>query len=462
MTPLPDPAAPDALGELHATVQKWTAHIPQNLPYVDLMFAFGHATAGDRSRALALVESARKVMQVPIPATSAGGADAAVIAAVVSNFLLKAFAYRVDQALAGRPHTGPLSRELLDELEEITRNGGKGPANNAHKLAEYGITRLRDNCRIVEPQERPNVYNLWSRDALERQLADLGAIREPRELADRIRRFLTESVAGKATWEVQFRTLLVALPLAPRVGEDFTVELLKMVPGVLAGSQSPDQEPPYPKAQRELLELALFFVGDYKRRDLVKTLLDVFVDLVHSKHADERLQFVNAVAGPCLLTLKKLGLRDEIDRVIALLQSETLDGVTMPTRPTRGDHLERWATELVACLHLATGYLSLGQHDRAGPILDAARSELLTAYTVRIPPKEYVELARAYVGAIGAGPAESGLARITEMFRVMDSRAITNTWTTANYFSRFHLNVVEDAVFAVFANATEPPHVVGA
>ena len=42
---------PDPVQALHTAIRRWTAHIPQNLPYVDLMFAFGFATLGNRSRA---------------------------------------------------------------------------------------------------------------------------------------------------------------------------------------------------------------------------------------------------------------------------------------------------------------------------------------------------------------------------------------------------------------------------
>ena len=101
-----------------------------------------------------------------------------------------------------------------------------------------------------------------------------------------------------------------------------------------------------------------------------------------------------------------------------------------------------------------------GRDDKATPILDEARNALLNPTAVRFPPKEYAEVARAYVTTLGQGPPEAGFARMLELFDRMDGREITNTWTTAQYFSRFHLNLVEDVIFAVCEMAPEQPQVV--
>ena len=98
---------------------------------------------------------------------------------------------------------------------------------------------------------------------------------------------------------------------------------------------------------------------------------------------------------------------------------------------------------LQTLLNIAAGWLTFGLHDQAAPILEEARNELLNPNAVKLPPKEYTELARTYVSALGQGPSETGLARITELFRKMDDKKITNTWTTAQFYSRFHLNLVE-------------------
>jgi hypothetical protein len=466
-TPLPDPAAPrDAVGELHAAVRKWTEHIPQNLPYVDLMFAFGCATLGDRPRAAALVESARKVLQVPIPAVSSSRADLAVIAAVVSNFLFKAFAYRVDQALAGQLHVGPLSDGLLDELEEIAERARSRPTENPFKLADHIIARMRVHSSILEPTERVDPYAEWTKstDPLKKELSDLHDIREPGKLADRIRTLHRDGPQGRTTKEVQFLVLHEALPLALRVGEAFTVELLQMVPAAISASAVPaaQETANWPRKQGELLNRALFFAGYFDRGDIVKRLTDEFYDLIHAKPADDRFKIINYVAGQCLRSLQKLGMRDEIDRFLTLLQDEVLGGQT--TEQLRKKHApkpETWSAVLQTLLNLASGWLNYGLNERAAPILKEACHELLGTTAGRLPANEYTELARTYVRALGHGLSEDGLLRLIELFRKMPPDRITNTWTTAQYYSRFHLNLVEDVVFAVCRPATEP-HVVTA
>ena len=71
---------------------------------------------------------------------------------------------------------------------------------------------------------------------------------------------------------------------------------------------------------------------------------------------------------------------------------------------------------------------------------------------MKFAPKEYTALAQAYVAALGQGPSETGMASITELFRKMDDKKITNTWTTAQYYSRFHLNLVEDVIRAIVSD----------
>jgi hypothetical protein len=134
----PRPAdVPERLQSLHATVRAWADHIPQTLPYVDLMFAFGFATLGDRGRADSLVEAARKAMVVPIPERWTDNKTyEAVASGVTTNFLFKAFRYRVDQALAGKPHVGPLSDALQAGLEEIAAKGRAGSTANPYLRAE--------------------------------------------------------------------------------------------------------------------------------------------------------------------------------------------------------------------------------------------------------------------------------------------------------------------------------------
>ncbi|WP_439625137.1 hypothetical protein [Gemmata sp.] len=447
----------DKAMELHAAVRKWTEHIPVNLPYVDLLFAFALAKLQEGTQAKRLVEDARKEMEKSVPASWQDTKNFdAVVSAVTQGFLFKAFKHRIDQVLAGKPNTGQMSAELAAELDALGNKGKSAGTNNPFSRAEYVINRMREQSRIIEPQERLDPYAYWTKnqDALKKELADLPTIKEPGKLADRVRKLYKEGSQGKTSKEVQFLVLHEAVPLSHRVGEAFTVELLQLVPGALAGGPVGTPEPPdTPKKQGELIERALFMAGHFDRGDLVKKLVDEVSELLRSKSEDARFKLINVVAGQCLRSLKKLGMRDEIDRFLAKLRTEVLRGATTAELKKRyAAKPETWGAVLQTLLNLAAGWLTFGLHEQAAPILDEARRELLDPNAAKLQPKDYTALAQTYVSALGQGPSETGLQRITELFRKMDEKKINNTWTTAQYYSRFHLNLVEDVIRAIVSD----------
>ncbi len=455
----------DKAMELHAAVRKWlddsatqqkNEHLKANQPLIDMLFAFAVAKLDESTQAKKLLEDARKVMEGPIPSGGNAQSDQAVTAAVVKNFLFKAFRYRVEQVFAGKAHTGQMAPEVLDSLEEIAKKGGSGPVNNPYKLAKYVVDRMREQSRIMEPQEKPDPYADWTKhgDAMKKELAELHTIRDPGKLADRIRKLHKEGVTGKPLKEVQFYVLHEGLPLAARVNEAFTVELLTHVPAALnGGTGAATESPDLPKKQGELLERALFLAGHFNREDIVKKLVDDFTTLVHSKPEDTRFRLINVVARQCLRNLKKLGLTNEIDRFLTKLHNEVLRGASIvELRKKHAAKPEAWSAVLQTLLNLAGGWMHLGLHDRAAPTLQEARNDLLNANAQTFQPKEYTELARAYVTALGQGNPDNCLSGMIELFRKMSPAKITNTWTTAQYYSRFHLNLVEDVILALVSD----------
>src|SRR6266542_3777041 len=191
------PAYLEQVRELHGVVRGWiersataqkNAHLLANLPYVDLMFAFGFATLGDPPTANKLVEDARKVMEGPIPVGGSAQTDQAVVAAIVTNFMFKALCYRVEQPLGGKPHAGPLSAEVLSAREAIDARCRSGPVNNPYKLAAHVIDRFRMQSRIAEPQERVDPYISFSNpDPLKVALSRLRAVNDSAAFAGAVR-----------------------------------------------------------------------------------------------------------------------------------------------------------------------------------------------------------------------------------------------------------------------------------
>lgn len=446
------------LPELHTSVQKWiddnittqkNDNLKANKPIIDLLFAFAFAKLGETTTARRLLGDTRKVMEGPLPRSDGSPqAEQKVTAAVVRNFMYKAFESRVDQALVGKPHTGQSAPEVLDTREEIAKKAWSGPVNNPYKLAKYVVDRMREQSRIMEPQDRPDVPAFRGENLLDKELSKLHTIYNPNMLADRILKLIRDGSDDRRLEEVRLLTLLDGLPLAARVNERFAVELLAYVPASLtADIKSPDLT----LWQGQILERAFFLAGHFKLRHIVEELVSNFTALARSESEDARIKIANVVMRQCLQSLKKCGLTNEIDPLLAVLHSEVLRGASVAElRKKHSAQPDAYAAVLQTLLNLAGGWMHFGLIDRARPILEAARNELLGSNAMALKSKDYTELARAYVAALGQSPSpEQGLREMIELFRRMWPSKIDNRWTTAQYFSRFHFNLVEDTVLAV-------------
>jgi hypothetical protein len=416
-----------------------------SLGYLDLLFAFGMAKLGEGDAARRLVESARGVLEAFRPTDERG---------LAARFLFKAFRSRVEQAIAGKPHAGPLDPALLEELEALHARG-KPPAkaDNPFGIAHYAISRLRDQSQVLEPQEKLDPYHEYMKetDDLRKALTELPRLKDANALARQTRELFRNGVGGRVTPESRFLVLVNALPLAGRVGEAFTVELLGLVPETMRAVAAVSTPPAdLPDKQGKLLERALMLAANYDRREIVQQLVDQFVGHVKEIKGDEpRYKLINVVASRGLKSLRKLGLRDEIDRMLQRLQDVVLGGRTpQRMREEMVGKPDVWAKALQSLLHLAGGWLTYGLSEQAAPTLALARAEL-TGQGFALAPKDFTPLAQAYVAALGQGPAEAGVARVAELFQKMDPARVANSFTSAKFYSRFHLNLVEQVVLAL-------------
>ncbi|MBX9581371.1 MAG: hypothetical protein K2X87_13805 [Gemmataceae bacterium] len=459
-------AAREKCLELHRTVRAWAEPAPVNLPYVDLYFAYALARLGESHPARDLLDQARRVLDQPPP----GGADdpkawadhkrrEAVTGSVAGRFLFGAFRSRVEEALAGKPAGGPLAPDQLAAAAAVAQQG-RVPAptggSNPYRTADYVISRLRQESDIIDAEEKREAYaviHASTSDKLGQELHGLPGVREPARLAARVRQLYREGVAEKAPAEARFQVLHAALPLAPRAGEAFALELLDLVPAVLTHPGLP-APPDTTRKQGELIERALVVAAHYGRGEAVQKVVDQFARLLRAKPEAGRFTLVNVVAGRTLRTLRKLGLRDEIDGLLTRIRTEVLGGADLPAlrRQYAGRKPEEWADALQVLLTLAAGWLTFGLDGRAGPILAAARDDLLGKDRPKFPPKDYTAVARAYVAAIGHGRADAALPRIAELFGRMDPAAVENVWTGSPVYSRLRLGLVEEVVLALVSD----------
>lgn len=422
--------------------------------YIDLYFAFALAKLGEATPARQLVAAAQQTLEGFKPTEERGVAGA---------FLFKAYKYRIDQALAGKPHAGLLGEKLRDELDAIYVKATDQPANGPFALPYYAITRLREQSHLLEPQDKPNPYGDYLRhgDDLKKALADLPRVKDPAALARAVRELYRSGVSSRPAAEVRLSVLHEALPLSARVGEQFTFELVGLVPEAMkanAGSGLTGTELLIMQAQ--LLERALFLAAHFDRKEVVQHLVDQFIELLKVKHEEQQLELIDVVASKCLRGLRRLQLRDEIDKLLKRMQDVVLGGQAVAQLRQRHRAKDAkavgraalWGKTLRSLLHLAGGWLTFGLTDQANPILDEARAELLGPNPTPFPAADYTLLARAYVAALGHGPADTGLTRIAELFRNMSPTRITNTWTSNKFYSRFHLNLVEETVLAIVSD----------
>lgn len=452
----------DEAGELHKLVRKWaeagskTGAVPTPVEgnptaaYVDLLFAYGLAKLGEVQASAKMAETARVTLE-KFPAESDKG--------IAGRFLFKAFKHRVDQATAGQSLAGRLPPALYDELDDIQKTS-KGIANSPHGMAHFVISRMQQQSRVLEPVEQPDPYKKFTVEhegGLKKDLHELGTERDPTRLMKRIRELYTRE--GKADGrnrpqpmtQNQLIVLFESLPLSGRCGGTFAAELIRLVPDALR--QQFPLMPELHKKQAHLLERGLFLAGHFDHRDLVGQLVDAFTEVVSGRTDDTQLELINEVCGSCIRSLRKLGLRDDIDKLLRRLMTAVVGrGSVKDLKAKYSGRPDQWMKALQTLLNIAGGWLTFGLTDQANPILDEARSELLSAPGGKPMPQDHTKLAAAYITAVGQGPAESGLQRIAELFRKIDPNKITNSFTTAPFYSRLHLNVVEAVVLAVVSD----------
>ena len=420
----------DRAMRVHRLVMAWHAgeEVKVNEPYVDLLFAFGMAKLGEATAARDLIAtaSAKAFAGEPDPAR---------------EFLVNAFIWRIENALAGKPHSGPLPPAMMAKL--ATLDEGRG--NNLGW--GYPVNRLREQSWVLEPESKQDPYAPFKKfpDDLMRSLADLATISDAPKLEEAVKKLLRNQTAPA-------RRILVfaaAVSQAARIGEDFAVALIRQVPAAL--EEYANVKATVPEAERVaaeekslvLLERSLFLAAHYARPDLVQAVFARFLDYVAACPATEAYAAVNKIARECLRGLRKMGLKEEIDRFLKQMTDILMRGKTLPQlRSTAGT---AWPEILTSLLNLAEGWLFFGIASQAKPILDEARTVIFAnRKSGAIKFLALTKLVRAYIAAVTQGPVADALDRIEELFRNLEK--LPNTLTTSAHFSRLHLNVVEDVV----------------
>jgi hypothetical protein len=426
----------DRMERLRHLMHEWSGFaadgLQQTPAYIDLMFAFAAARMGEGG-------ATRRLLETASASLDASGSDA-------HRFLLEAFRWRIEQVLAGKAHAGPLPAEQIEYLEQMRRDERALPAtDDLQRRGTYAIDRLRETSQILDPQEQLDPYRHTKQesDPLIRELARLADVHEPRALRDGLRRLLVEA-RSRPQPEVRFRILADCLPLSARLGAQACGDLLDRVVGAVADAPR-SKDPVLQTQQALLLERSLFFAAHFDRTELIGDFIARLEELLGEPASISAAEARSRLIGQSLRSLRKCGLRDRTERLLALV-AEAADRTAMSS--TRSDRMQMELTR--TRLHAASGWLSTDQAEQAWPILDEARDLIFSGRGVHAGEHAlYVSLICTYISALAYAPLDEALARVEELF-VRDGMArLPNTFTTAPYYSRFHLNVVEAVVQAL-------------
>lgn len=426
---------------IHNLAREWNLnHVDEkkddarvNLPYVDLMFAFAQAKLGEANLARELIHKASESM--PRLGNKVDPAH---------DWLLKAFTYRIEKAIEGKPHDGPFPQDLLSKLETLdsTRN------NNASW--KYIIDRFRSISEVLDPHEKYDPYSDWKRSGneLQKALVEIGKIKTP----------LTRETAIKSIYDQQKslenRMLVLAecIPLSTLCGRDFALNLLEKVPTLLKelNTKLTDvQALQHSEKQITLFEKALFYSGHYDARELTAAIFEQFLEYINLRSGQQRADAISKVARKCLRSLRRLDLKSEIDRFLSQVTHLILQGQSLEMLSLKEG--SDWPATIVSLLNLAEGWMYFGEMQKATPYLNLARGVILQNAKKKIqqpaqaiPAQKICDIAAAYASALVNTPVDEALGRIEELFKILEK--VPNRYTTNSHFSRFHLQVIEAVV----------------
>lgn len=386
--------------------------------YIDLFFAFALARMGELDASRSLAEKSTKELQN--------------LKDLTHDFLLDAFLYRIDLVRENKPHAGQLSPELLSQLKPMDR------------MQHYAADRLRQKSEILEPHQKIDPYRHWTHNTsdLDRELAQLVDLTDHKQIIDSVEQLWNEyPPKGQQGNEVRGRILEAALGIAPRVQEDFALDMLNRLPSVLESlSSMPDANI---VNQARLLERGLFVAAHFDRAEHVQALVALFEKLIFSiRKRATNTETLDTLAGECFRSLRKLGMRDEIDRLLHDMADLILEGKD-PTKISLKDRPE-WPEEIRALLHVAMGWLYFGRDQEAESIINAARQLL---YHENLEPRHLTPLAEVYAATVGRATVEVAQQMLEEILRELKN--VKDSYTSNMYYSLSHLRVVESVILAV-------------
>jgi hypothetical protein len=390
--------------------------------YADLLFAFGLARLGESDGARRLLQRARGALN---------GENQ------VHRFLLTAFEGRIHNVLNGKPHTGPLPSPLLKELEGMAQ------------LDRYVIERMRHNSRILEPERQVDPYRHWAArlSDLDNALVELADQSDRQEIQTRLRELLRKTPKRQTTAEDHLKILRAGLELGPHLGEEFTREMLQRTLPALDALSAPSDSTVL-EERAKFLEKALFAAAHFGCIEHVRPLVARFRAMLHSQCGAQGIESIGALAEQSFRSLRKLGLRDDIEQLLSDMADVILSGRDIDTLIRSFDSRNDVLAPLIALLHVAGTWYYFGRDQLAEQIVQAARTLLFGG--TRIQAKQRRDLACAYARTVAQAAPALAQARLEEIFTHLKN--YRDTFTTSSHFSVVQVDLIESVVLAVVSD----------
>jgi hypothetical protein len=413
----------------HAWVEKNPnpMHKPLMGPYVDLVFAFGMACLGEADAGKHLLRRAREVLRDKDPAHTC---------------LLEAFSHRIEDALEGKPHKGPLPARQMDELGRMSTE------------LRYVVDRLRKHSRILEPEQEIDPYSPWAArmSELDNELVALSDLPDGKEIQTRVHKLLKDVPRGSAGHETRARILSKALEVAPRVGETFAREMLDRTLSAYDALPSLDALPddkrlPALDQQARFLEKALFAAAHFGRIEAIHPLVNRFQQMLQTQRGPRAVEMVEKLAGQCFHSLRKLGMREEIDKLLTQMADAVLEGKDLDALVRKINFKEDSPAPLKALLHVASSWYYFGREHQADPVLQTVRAVLFRA---AYPPLKQRDLASAYARTVGQTTAEVAKKRLEEIFSQL--KGVYDSFGSCTHVGVSQLHLIESVVLAVVSD----------
>ena len=406
---------------------------PYTESYARLILAYGYSCLGATQDAQRLLQEAQKTLQRTDD---------------LNAWLLTAFQFRIERAMRDRGSAATLPPELLKKLEKFVPERGDKRKLDLIKQDKYKIDKLCEKLEVIQPHSKVKEYDHFFvqsnvyRDDLERELLALIAIQDRAELTNRLNLLLE----GKRSWakspDAPQRILDRALERGPLLGAAFAGDLLSRVEPIL------DQTKEL-KAQAQILEKALYLAAHFDQTGLAQRFVTRIECLLTEQKEAEVFKVMDTVLDACLSGLRKLGMRDEIDRLLRLLtgllqpRQELIASLT----ETKGVPNNLRSQPLQVLLHVAAGWFYFGHNDLAWPIIDQAREVLFQGNLI---PVDQTALACVYARTLGEAPIDEALPRLVELFRKVER--IEDGTLTKSHFILSMLRLVEATVLALVSD----------